>query len=363
MSKSAHPTLLEEFNLSRMNWMLVCVPVALALDWLHAPPWIVFLASAASIVPLASLMEQATESLAHVLGPNVGGLLSASLGNAPEMIIAISALLKGLDEIVKASIAGSILGNLLFVLGVSMIAGGARKDVQRFNREAASLGSGLLFLAVVALLVPAIFFHSSDSPSDPPRPISLEIAAILFIVYVLSLVFSLRTHKHLLGEHTPDDAGHIGPHWSVKKSVGVLAGVTVTIAIISHVLTDSVEETAKMLKLSDVFAGVILLATVGNLAQLINAVRFARKDNMDLAIGITVGSSTQIALFVAPVLVFVGLFTEKGLNLVFSEFEVIALAMTVLTVRNLTHDGESHWMEGVMLVAVYLIFAIGLFFL
>ncbi len=345
---------------TRMNWMLVCVPVALALDWWHAPPWVVFLVSAASIVPLASLMEQATESLAHVLGPNVGGLLSASLGNAPEMIIAISALLKGLDEIVKASIAGSILGNLLFVLGVSMIAGGTRKDVQRFNREAASLGSGLLFLAVVALLVPAIFFHSSDSPR---REISLEIAAILFIVYVLSLVFSLRTHKHLLGEHTPDDAGHIGPHWSVKKSVGVLAGVTVTIAIISEVLTGSVEETAKMMKLSDVFAGVILLATVGNLAQLINAVRFARKDNMDLAIGITVGSSTQIALFVAPVLVFVGLFTGKGLDLVFSEFEVIALAMTVLTVRNLTHDGESHWMEGVMLVAVYLIFAIGLFFL
>lgn len=343
-----------------MNWMLVCVPVALAMDWLHAPPWIVFLVSAASIVPLASLMERATESLAHVLGPNLGGLLSASLGNAPEMIISISALLKGLDEIVKASIAGSILGNVLFVLGVSMIAGGTRRDVQKFNREAASLGSGLLFLAVVALLVPAIFFHSSDSPS---REISLEIAAILLVVYGLSLFFSLRTHKHLLGERTPEDMGHSGPHWSVKKAIGVLAGVTVAIAIVSEVLTGSVEETAKMLKLSDVFAGVILLATVGNLAQLINAVRFARKNNMDLAIGITVGSSTQIALFVAPVLVFVGLFTNTRLDLVFSEFEVIALAMAALIVRNLTHDGESHWMEGVMLVAVYCIFAIGLFFL
>ena len=343
-----------------MNWMLVCVPVAIAIDWLHAPPWIVFLVSAASIVPLASLMERATESLAHVLGPNLGGLLSASLGNAPEMIIAISALLKGLDEIVKASIAGSILGNVLFVLGVSMIAGGTRRDVQKFNREAASLGSGLLFLAVVALLVPAIFFHSSDSPK---REISLEIAAILLVVYGLSLVFSLRTHKHLLGERTPEDMGHSGPHWSVKKAIGILAGVTVAIAIVSEVLTGSVEETAKMLKLSDVFAGVILLATVGNLAQLINAVRFARKNNMDLAIGITVGSSTQIALFVAPVLVFVGLFTNTPLDLVFSEFEVIALAMAALIVRNLTHDGESHWMEGVMLVAVYCIFASGLFFL
>lgn len=343
-----------------MSWMLVCVPVALAIDWLHAPPWIVFLVSAASIVPLASLMERATESLAHVLGPNLGGLLSASLGNAPEMIIAISALIKGLDEIVKASIAGSILGNVLFVLGVSMIAGGTRRDVQKFNREAASLGSGLLFLAVVALLVPAIFFHSSDSPR---REISLEIATILLLVYGLSLVFSLRTHKHLLGERTPEDMGHSDPHWSVKKAIGILAGVTVAIAIVSEVLTGSVEETAKMLKLSDVFAGVILLATVGNLAQLINAVRFARKNNMDLAIGITVGSSTQIALFVAPVLVFVGLLTNTRLDLVFSEFEVIALAMAALIVRNLTHDGESHWMEGVMLVAVYCIFAIGLFFL
>ena len=343
-----------------MKWMLVCIPVALALDWLHAPAWIVFLASAASIVPLASLMEQATESLAHVLGPNVGGLLSASLGNAPEMIISISALLKGLDEIVKASITGSILGNLLFVLGLAMISGGLRRDVQRFNRESASLGSGLLFLAVVALLVPAIFFHSNDAPR---REISLEIATILLVVYGLSLVFSLRTHKHLLGERTPDESGHAAPHWSVKRAVAVLAGVTVTIAIISEVLTGSVEETAKLLKLSDAFAGVILLATVGNLAQLINAVRFARKDNMDLAIGITVGSSTQIALFVAPVLVFVGLFTGMSLDLVFSEFEVIALAMAVLIVRNLTHDGESHWMEGVMLVAVYCIFAIGLFFL
>ena len=344
----------------KMNWMLLFIPVALALDWFHAPPWIVFLASAASIVPLASLMEQATESLAHVLGPNVGGLLSASLGNAPELIIAISALLKGLDEIVKASIAGSILGNLLFVLGLSMIAGGQRRSVQRFNRESASLGSGLLFLAVVALLVPAIFFHSSDSPK---REISLEIAAILCVVYGLSLVFSLRTHKHLLGERTPEETGHTGPHRSVRKAVGVLVVVTVAIAIVSEVLTGSVEETAKLLKLSDAFAGVILLATVGNLAQLINAIRFARKDKMDLAIGITVGSSTQIALFVAPVLVFIGLFTNTKLDLVFSEFEVIALAMTVLIVRNLTNDGESHWMEGVMLVAVYCIFGIGLFFL
>ena len=213
---------------------------------------------------------------------------------------------------------------------------------------------------MVALLVPAIFFHAAESPR---REISLEIAAILFVVYVLSLVFSLRTHKHLLGERSPEDMGHTGPHWSVKGAALVLVGVTATIAVMSEVLTGSVEETAKLMKLSDAFAGVILLATVGNLAQLINAVRFARKNNMDLAIGITVGSSTQIALFVASVLVFVGLFTGKGLDLVFSEFEVIALAIAVLIVRNLTHDGESHWMEGVMLVAVYGIFAIGLFFL
>lgn len=352
----------------RIYWLLVMVPVSLALDWFEAAPWLVFLTSALSIVPLASLMERATESLAHVLGPNLGGLLSASLGNAPEMIIAISALFKGLDEIVKASIVGSILGNLLFVLGVAMIAGGAGRSVQLFNRESASLGSGLLFLAVSALMVPALFFHSTSDPtpeisSDPTREISVEIAAILFLVYGLSLLFSLKTHKHLLGERTPDETGHTDSLWSVRVASAVLVGVTVVIAVVSHVLTGSVEATAKMMGLSDVFAGVILLATVGNLAQLINSVRFARKDKMDLALSITVGSSTQIALLVAPLLVFVGFVSGQRMDLVFTEFEVIGLAITILAVRNLTHDGESHWMEGVMLVAIYLILAIGLYFL
>lgn len=344
----------------RIYWLLVMVPVSLALDWFEAAPWLVFLTSALSIVPLASLMERATESLAHVLGPNLGGLLSASLGNAPEMIIAISALFKGLDEIVKASIVGSILGNLLFVLGVAMIAGGTGRSVQYFNRESASLGSGLLFLAVSALMVPALFFHSANSPT---REISVEIAVILFLVYGLSLLFSLKTHKHLLGERTPDETGHTASLWSVRVASAVLVGATVVIAVVSHVLTGSVEATAKMMGLSDVFAGVILLATVGNLAQLINSVRFARKDKMDLALSITVGSSTQIALLVAPLLVFVGFVTGQRMDLVFTEFEVIGLAITILAVRNLTHDGESHWMEGVMLVAIYLILAIGLYFL
>ena len=344
----------------RIYWMLVMIPVALALDWFEAPPWLVFLSSALSIVPLAGLMERATESVAHVLGPNLGGLLSASLGNAPEMIISISALLKGLDEIVKASIAGSILGNLLFVLGAAMIAGGSGRQVQFFNRESASLGSGLLFLAVAALIIPALFFHSA---TDPTREISIEIAVILFLVYGLSLVFSLKTHKHLLGERSPDETGHTSQLWSVRVAVAVLVGVTVVIALMSEVLTGSVEATAKLLGLSDVFAGVILLATVGNLAQLINSVRFARKDKMDLALSITVGSSTQIALFVAPLLVFVGFATGHRMDLVFTEFEVIGLAIAILVVRNLTHDGESHWMEGVMLVALYLILAIGLYFL
>lgn len=344
----------------KVYWLLVMIPVSLALDWVEAPPWIVFLTSALSIVPLASLMERATECLAHVLGPNLGGLLSASLGNAPEMIIAISALLKGLDEIVKASIAGSILGNLLFVLGTAMIAGGAGRDVQLFNRESASLSSGLLFLAVAALMIPALFFHAATAPT---REISVEIAVILFLVYGLSLVFSLKTHKHLLGERSPDEGTGEVSHWSTGVAVGVLAAVTVVIAVVSETLTGSVEATAKMMGLSAVFAGVILLATVGNLAQLINSVRFARKNKMDLALSITVGSSTQIALLVAPILVFVGFATGHRMDLVFTEFEVIGLAIAILVVRNLTHDGESHWMEGVMLVALYLILAIGLYFL
>lgn len=210
------------------------------------------------------------------------------------------------------------------------------------------------------MMVPALFFHSANSPT---REISVEIAVILFLVYGLSLLFSLKTHKHLLGERTPDETGHTASLWSVRVAAAVLVGVTIVIAVVSEVLTGSVEATAKLMGLSDVFAGVILLATVGNLAQLINSVRFARKDKMDLALSITVGSSTQIALLVAPLLVFIGFATGQRMDLVFTEFEVIGLAITILAVRNLTHDGESHWMEGVMLVAIYLILAIGLYFL
>lgn len=352
-----------------LNILLIFVPIALALDWTGANPILVFAASALGIVPLAGIMGRATESLAAYVGETVGGLLNASLGNAPELIIAIFALKEGLHDVVKASITGSILGNILLTLGLAMTVGGIRHSRQRFNRTAAGMSAALLMIASIALVVPALFHLTSIRQE---RELSFEIAVVLFVIYLLSLLFTLKTNRSLFAapEGAPDEAAirteaveEEDPAWSKSTSFVVLAGVTVAIAVMSETLVGSIEPAASQLGLTPVFAGVILLAMVGNAAEMSNAIRFALKDKMDLTFGIAVGASIQVALFVAPVLVFVSYALGKPLDLLFTSFEVTAVVIAVLIVGRVTSDGESHWMEGTMLIGVYLILAYAFYFL
>ncbi|MEP6932986.1 MAG: calcium/proton exchanger [Nitrospirota bacterium] len=348
-----------------LNLLLVCIPIAVGLDWYGANPVMVFVAAALAIIPLAGLMGRSTEHLSTYVGATIGGLLSASLGNAPELIIAGFALKEGLVDVVKASITGSILGNTLFSLGLSMIIGGWGKERQRFNPTVAGMSGGLLFVAAVALLIPAMFHFATGKE----RQVSMEIAIVLFITYLLSLVFTLKTHRQLI-QKEPDTSGsgesHETPHeapWSKGKAIAVLAGVTVVIAVVSEILVGAIEPASASIGMTPIFTGIIFLALVGNAAEAMNAVSFARKDQMDLSFGIAVGASTQVALFVAPVLVFAGYLMGKPMDLHFTAFEVVSIVLAVAIVSRQTSDGESHWMEGVMLIAVYLMLAIGFFFL
>lgn len=347
-----------------LNLLLVVVPLALALELLHADPTLVFFSSALAVVPLAGLLGRATEHLASHVGAGLGGLLNASLGNAAELIIALVALREGLHEVVKASITGSIIGNILLVLGFAMVAGGLRHERQRFNPTAAGMGASLLLLSAVGLVVPALFhWTASERGIAVERELSLEIAVVLFAIYLLSLVFSLRTHRHVFAGDVadPPQPGH--PTWSRNRTVGVLVIVTVAIAVMSEILVGAIQPVAERLGLTQVFVGVILVALVGNAAEHSTAVVMAMKNKMDLALGIAVGSSLQVALFVAPILVFASYVLGRPLDLIFTPFEVAAVTVSVLIVGFVSMDGESHWMEGVMLVGVYLILAIAFYFL
>jgi Ca2+:H+ antiporter len=348
-----------------LNLLLVFIPIAVGLDWYGANPVMVFAAAALAIIPLAGLMGRSTEHLSTYVGATIGGLLSASLGNAPELIIAGFALKEGLVDVVKASITGSILGNTLFSLGLSMIIGGWGRERQRFNPTVAGMSGGLLFVAAVALLIPAMFHFATGKE----REVSMQISIVLFVTYLLSLVFTLKTHRQLIqpgpdasGAAEAHEASHEAP-WSKGKSIAVLAGVTVVIAVVSEILVGAIEPASASIGMTPIFTGIIFLALVGNAAEAMNAVGFARKDQMDLSFGIAVGASTQVALFVAPVLVFAGYFMGKPMDLHFTAFEIVAIVLAVAIVSRQTSDGECHWMEGVMLIAVYLMLAIGFFFL
>lgn len=351
-------------------WFLLFVPVALAFDLAHASPVWVFATSALAIIPLAGLMGHATETLSARLGPGPGGLLNASFGNAAELIIALMALKRGLYDVVKASITGSIIGNVLLVLGVAILWGGLKYDRLRFNATAASTGATLLALSAIGLLVPAIFHHIvAGSTVTHERELSLEIAIVLFATYILSLVFSLRTHKHLYAGQPghPDDPESAAPvvahHGSVRNALITLLIATGFIAWMSELLVGAVEHTAHALGMTEVFVGVILVAIIGNAAEHSTAILVARKNQMDLAMNIAVGSSIQVALFVAPVLVFVSYLFGRPMDLVFSNFEVLAVAVCVAVLALIANDGESNWLEGAQLLAVYVILAMAFFFL
>ena len=345
-----------------LDALLVFIPLAAFLHYWHAPELWQFLASAVAIIPLAGWMGKATESLAERLGAGIGGLLNATFGNAAEMIIAFQGLRAGLSEVVKASLTGSILGNVLLVFGASVLAGGLKYPHQKFNKTAATMSATLMALSAIGLLVPALFhWVTRGAQGSAERNISLEISVVLFVTYVLSLVFALKTHKDLyLGTSEPhQEASSMKP-----RTAGlVLLGSTALIAWMSELLVHAVEPASKALGLTEVFVGVIAVAIVGNAAEHSTAILMAMKNQMDLAYHIAVGSSMQIALFVAPVLVFLSLAIGKPMDLLFTTFEVITVGLAVAIVSLVAADGESNWMEGVLLLAVYLIFAIAFFFL
>ncbi|MCS6804765.1 MAG: calcium/proton exchanger [Acidobacteriota bacterium] len=354
------------YEIEPLMLLLIFVPISIVLELTHADPAMIFVSCCIAIIPLAGLMGKATEHLAERMGAGLGGLLNATFGNAAELIIALMALRAGLYDVVKASITGSIIGNILLVLGLALLVGGLKYPVQRFNRTAAGLGATLLTLSVIGLVVPAIF-HAIVGSGQVARELnlSLEIAIVLFITYLLSLVFALRTHRHLYAGqkgHAHDEAlGIVG--WSKTKAVTVLLVATALVALMSELLVGAVEHTAETFGMSDVFIGVIVVAIVGNAAEHSTAILVAAKNQMDLAMNIAVGSSIQIALFVAPVLVFVSYLLGRPMDLLFTVFEVVSVALAVGTVSLISLDGESNWMEGVQLLAVYLILGIAFYFL
>jgi Ca2+:H+ antiporter len=351
-----------------LNVFLIFVPIAIVLEYVvHARAEWIFITSCLAIIPLAGLMGKATEHLAEHVGEGIGGLLNATFGNAAELIIAIVALRAGLYDVVKASLTGSIIGNILLVFGLSALIGGARFPVQTFNKTAANLGTTMLTLAAIGLVVPAIFhFVVAGGPVVAEQDLSLEIAIILMITYVLSLVFTLRTHKHLYaGGHGDDADDAIGTEgWTTGKSLLVLLIATAFVALMSEFLVGAVVATAKSFGMTEVFVGVILVAIIGNAAEHSTAVLMAIKNKMDIAINIAVGSSIQIALFVAPVMVFLSyVIGPQPMDLIFTNFEVLAITLSVAIMALISQDGESNWMEGVQLLAVYAILGIAFYFL
>jgi len=359
-----------------LDWLLVFLPIAVFLEATHQSAVSIFVASCLAIIPLAGYMGTATEYLAERMGAGVGGLLNATFGNAAELIIAGLALHRGLQGVVKASITGSIIGNILLVLGLSVFLGGCKFPRQQFNRTAAALGSTLLALSVIGLLIPALFHHVAEEKLQKgsltlsqetylERGLSLEISIILFVVYGLSLLFSLNTHKDLFrGDQAAAEAhAEFKTGWSIRKSCGILLLATVGVAVVSEFLVGALEATAQTWGLSEVFVGVIVVAVIGNAAEHSTAVLMALKNKMDLAVNVAIGSSTQVALFVAPSLVFLSYASGNPMDLRFTLFEVLAVSIAVAVVNLVALDGESHWMEGVLLLAVYLMIAIAFYFL
>jgi Ca2+:H+ antiporter len=349
---------------SWLDFLLIFVPVTIALEVLRADPLLVFVSSGLAIIPLAGLLGRATEHLTTPVGAGIGAFLNASLGNAAELIIALVAMREGLHDVVKASLTGSIIGNILLVLGVAMFAGGMKYERQKFNQTASGMGASLLLLAAAGLIIPALFhFTAADRGVAIERELSLTISFVLFAIYVASLLFTLKTHRHLFaGEvHNASDLGE--QPWTRGASITVLTVVTCLVALMSEMLVGALEPASHQLGLTQVFVGVILVALVGNAAEHSTAVMVAVKNKMDLAYGIAVGSSLQIALLVAPLLVFASYLFGTPLDLIFTPFEVAAVTISVLIVGFVAMDGESNWMEGVMLVGVYLMLAIAFFFL
>jgi Ca2+:H+ antiporter len=363
------------FLLSGDGWpylLVPFIPLAIALELAHASATLIFVAAALGVIPTAALMGRATEELAARSGPGIGGFLNVTFGNAPELIIGGFALAAGLHEVVKASLVGSILGNILLVMGAAMLTGGIGRERQRFDRTAAGAQSLMLLLAAVMLVMPAIFelVAGAGLPAPTDRAIdfpdelhalSVGVSLILLLSYAAGLLFSLRTHKDLFNPAHAED--HVGAAWSVRRAVTMLAIAGVAVGVMSEILVGSITEAAEDIGLSPFFVGVIVVAVVGNAAEHWVAIYFAMRDKMDLAVNIAIGSSAQIALFAAPVLVLLSfLIGPFPMALVFNGFEVGAIFLAVILADAVTRDGESTWFEGFQLLAVYAMLALTFYF-
>lgn len=344
-----------------LKFLLIFVPISIIAKFMKVSPSILFVLAALSIIPLAGLMGEGTEEISFYTGAKIGGFLNATFGNATELIISFFALKSGLFEVVKSSIAGSIIGNVLLVLGASMLAGGLKHKTQKFNRNVIEVTSSMLLFSLIGLCIPAFFTHTlnPDLLNTRYEGLSIIVAVIMMIIYILSLVFSFFTHKHLY--NVPEENDETAK-WSLKKSIIILVVSTVVIALESEFLVSGVEDITNKIGLSEFFVGIIAIPIIGNAAEHSTAVTMALKNKMDVALEIALGSSLQIILFVAPVLLFLSLLFTP-MSIIFNPFELIALLFTVLIANKVSSDGESNWLEGAQLIAVYVIIAAGFFIL
>ena len=375
---------LRQFFLSGSGWpylLVPFIPLAVILELTHAKAEIIFATAALGVIPTAALMGRATEELAHRSGPGIGGFLNVTFGNAPELIIAFFALREGLQEVVKASLIGSILGNILLVMGASMLVGGLKRERQFFDRTAANVQVLMLLLAGAALLLPAVFElidggrlpsvgeEEVNYPNDV-ETMSFIVAIILLLTYVAGLIFSLKTHRALFnptggeGEDGEHGAEHEGEEpWSIKKSVITLAVAGIAVGLMSEILVGSIQEASEGIGISEFFVGLIVVAIVGNAAEHWVAIYFAAKDKMDLSVNIAVGSSAQIALFAAPVLVLLSfVIGDHPMSLVFNGFELVAVLLAILVANFVVNEGESTWFEGLQLLALYALMGVVFFY-
>lgn len=339
-----------------LRYLLILIPISIVFEFMHLNATLIFITSALAIIPLAGLMGEATEEISVYSGPRIGGFLNATFGNATELIIAFFALKEGLFEVVKASIVGSVIGNILLVLGASMIFGGCKFKTQSFNKKAVEVSSSMLLFSVIGLSIPAIFTHTinADLLTSKYESLSIAVALIMFIIYNLGLYFSFFTHKDIYGSEHKEE---VESKWSLKKAIFVLTIATVCIAIESEFLVGSVESMTETMGFSKFFVGIIIIPIIGNAAEHSTAVVMAMKNKMDVAVEIAIGSSLQIILFVAPILIFLSLLF-KPMSIIFNEFELVALIVAVIIANRVSNDGESNWLEGVQLIAVYIIIAI-----
>jgi Ca2+:H+ antiporter len=343
--------------------LLACAPIAIACNLLDAGAVTIFILSGLAIIPLAALIGDSTGHVSHHLGPSSGALINATFGNLAEMIIAGFAVRAGLLEVVKASLTGSILGNLLFVGGLSMLVGGWKRDTQEFNRLSVEASAGQMVVATAALLLPALFFRAGGGEGHPDlmHEVSVGTAVVLLITYACGLLFTFRTHRHLLRGEPHAVAGEGA--WSMKRAAVTLVAVSVVMAIVAEGLVGVVEEVGRQWGLNEVFLGVVVLAMIGNAAENSAAVRFAYRGRMDLALNIVTQASVQIALFVTPILVLLSFPMGHPLDLVFSTFELLSVVLAVAIVAYLVLNGETNWFEGVQMLALYAMIAVAIYFL